>query len=221
MLASTDPDLIAVLLLEDHVLVREGIRALLEQQDGMRVVGEASTLREAEAAEPRADVIVADLKLPDARGADVVDRLRRSHPDSAVLVLTMVDDPVDVQLCLASGAKGYLIKDSGADEVVEAVRRVAAGDEYVQPALGAALVRWREFVAGPRAATVAELTPREREVLRLIALGHTNAEAAAVLYLSVRTVENHRSSIMRKLRLRTRAELVRHAHEIGLVGRAG
>lgn len=221
MLASTDPDRVAVLLLEDHVLVREGIRALLEQQDGIRVVAEASTLREAEAAEPRADVIVADLNLPDAHGADVVDRLRRSHPRSAVLVLTMVDDPVDVQLCLASGARGYLIKDSGADEVVAAVRRVAAGDDYVQPALAAALARWREVVAGPRARTAAELTPREREVLRLIALGHTNAEAATVLYLSVRTVENHRSSIMRKLRLRTRAELVRHAHEIGLVGRAG
>jgi two-component system response regulator NreC len=220
MLAPTEPDGVAILLLEDHVLVREGIRALLEQQDGMRVVAEASTLQEAEAVGPRADVIVADLNLPDARGADVVERLRRSHPDSAVLVLTMVDDALDVQRCLASGARGYLIKDSSAAEVVEAVRRVAAGGDYVQPALGAALARWREVAVGPRA-SAAELTPRERDVLRLIALGHTNTEAATVLYLSVRTVENHRSSIMRKLRLRTRADLVRYAHEIGLVGRAG
>jgi len=208
---------ISVLLMDDHVVVREGLRALLERQEDLRVVGEASTVAEAEEAELEPDVIVADLVLPDGKGSDVVRRLRARHPDSAVLVLTMVDNPTDVQLCLAAGARGYLLKESASTELVDAVRRVAGGSEYLQPALGAALARWRDAPARVHARAADRLTEREREVLRLIALGHTNAEIAAMLYVSVRTVENHRSSLMRKLGVRTRAELVRQAGEIGLV----
>lgn len=212
-----DREPISVLLMDDHVVVREGLRALLERQDDIRVVAEASTVAEAEGAGLRPDVIVADLVLPDGRGADVVRRLKAQHPGSAVLVLTMVDNPTDVQLCLAAGASGYLLKESASTELVDAVRKVAGGADYLQPALGVALARWREAPTRVHARTADELTPRERDVLRLIALGHTNAEIAAMLYVSVRTVENHRSSLMRKLGVRTRAELVRQANEIGLV----
>jgi two-component system response regulator NreC len=149
-----------------------------------------------------------------------VRRLRERFPRSAVLVLSMVDNPADVQLCLTAGARGYLIKEAAGTELTDAVRAVASGHEYLQPSLGAALVRWREAPGRPRAGAGAgvssELTDREREVLRLIALGHTNAEIARLLFLSVRTVENHRASLMRKLGVRSRAELVRQAGQLGL-----
>lgn len=211
------PDTISVLLMDDHVVVREGLRALLERQDDIRVIAEASSVAQAESLEVEPDVIVADLVLPDDRGADVVRRLRERHAEAAVLVLTMVDNPTDVQLCLAAGARGYLLKETASTELVDAVRRVAGGEDYLQPSLGAALAKWRDAPGQIRARASGDLSEREREVLRLIALGHTNAEIATMLFVSVRTVENHRSSLMRKLGLRTRAELVRQANDTGLV----
>jgi two-component system, NarL family, response regulator NreC len=208
---------ISVLLMDDHVVVREGLRALLERQDDVSVLAEAGTVGEAVGADVEPDVVVADLVLPDDRGADVVKRLNVRYPDSAILVLTMVDNPTDVQRCFAAGARGYLLKETASTELVDAVRKVAAGEDYLQPALGAALARWRDTPGHVDADAVDDLTPREREVLRLIALGHTNAEVAEMLAVSVRTVENHRASVMRKLGLRTRAELVRHASDTGLV----
>ena len=208
---------IQVMLMDDHNVVREGLRALLERQADIRVIAEAGTVAEAEAAEADPDVIVADLVLPDDRGADVVRRLRERFPRSAVLVLTMVDNPTDVQLCLAAGAKGYLLKEAAGAELTDAVRAVAQGQEYLQPALGAALARWREVPSKTRTRGSVDLSDREREVLRLIALGHTNAEIARMLFLSVRTVENHRASLMHKLGVKTRADLVRHANRSGLV----
>jgi two-component system response regulator NreC len=208
---------IGVLLIDDHVVVREGLRALLERQQGVTVVAEAGSVDDAVALDVRADVVVADLMLPDERGAEVVRRIKQRHPDAAVLVLTMVDNPTDVQMCLAAGASGYLLKETASTELVDAVRRVAAGSDYLQPSLGAALARWRDTPGRVRARAIDDLSEREREVLRLIALGHTNAEIASMLFVSVRTVENHRASVMRKLGLRTRAELVRHANEAGVV----
>jgi two-component system, NarL family, response regulator NreC len=208
---------IQVMLMDDHNVVREGLRALLERQTDIRVVAEAGTVAEAEAAEAEPDVVVADLVLPDERGAEVVRRLRERFPRSAILVLTMVDNPTDVQMCLAAGAKGYLMKEAAGAELTDAVRAVAQGREYLQPALGAVLARWREAPGKIGAKATADLGEREREVLRLIALGHTNAEIARLLFLSVRTVENHRASLMRKLGVRTRADLVRHATQSGLV----
>ena len=208
---------IGVLLIDDHVVVREGLRALLERQQGVTVVAEAGSVDDAVALDVRADVVVADLMLPDERGAEVVRRLKERHPDAAVLVLTMVDNPTDVQMCLAAGASGYLLKETASTELVDAVRRVAAGSDYLQPSLGAALARWRDTPGRVRARAIDDLSEREREVLRLIALGHTNAEIASMLFVSVRTVENHRASVMRKLGLRPRAELVRHANEAGVV----
>jgi two-component system, NarL family, response regulator NreC len=208
---------IAVLLMDDHVVVREGLRALLERQDDIDVMGEASTVAEAVAMDGDPDVVVADLMLPDERGVEVVRRLKQRHGKAAILVLTMVDNPTDVQLCLAAGARGYLLKETASSELVEAVRKVAGGEDYLQPSLGAALAKWKDAPGTVRARAVDDLTPREREVLRLIALGHTNSEIASMLYVSIRTVENHRAGVMRKLGLRTRAELVRHATEAGLI----
>jgi two-component system response regulator NreC len=208
---------VGVLLMDDHVVVREGLRALLERQDGIDVVAEAGSVSEAVGLEVDPDVIVADLVLPDERGAEVVRRLKERHPDAAILVLSMVDNPTDVQLCLAAGARGYLLKETASTELVDAVRKVAGGEDYLQPSLGAALARWRDTPGRTHVRATDDLSQREREVLRLIALGHTNAEIATMLYVSVRTVENHRASVMRKLGLRTRAELVRHATEIGFV----
>lgn len=207
---------IGVLLMDDHVVVREGLRALLERQDGIDVVAEAGSVGEALGLEVEPDVVVADLVLPDERGAEVVRRLKERHPDAAILVLTMVDNPTDVQLCLAAGARGYLLKETASTELVDAVRKLAGGEDYLQPSLGAALARWRDTPGRIHARAIDDLSQREREVLRLIALGHTNAEIGTMLYVSVRTVENHRASVMRKLGLRTRAELVRHATEAGL-----
>jgi two-component system, NarL family, response regulator NreC len=208
---------IAVLLMDDHVVVREGLRALLERQDDIDVMAEASTVAEAVAVDVDPDVVVADLMLPDERGVEVVRRLRQRHDKAAILVLTMVDNPTDVQQCLAAGARGYLLKETAGSELVDAVRKVAGGEEYLQPSLGASLAKRKESPGRVRARAVDDLTPREREVLRLIALGHTNTEIATMLYVSVRTVENHRAGVMRKLGLRTRAELVRHAAEGGLI----
>ncbi len=208
---------IAVMLMDDHSIVREGLRALLERQEDIRVVAEAGSVAEALEAGVDPDVVVADLVLPDGRGADVVQRLREGYPRAAILVLSMVDSPADVQLCLTSGAKGYLLKEAAGAELVDAVRAVAAGREYLQPALGVALARWRDTPGRTRAGVTADLSDREREVLRLIALGHTNAEIARLLFLSVRTVENHRASLMRKLGARSRADLVQYAARTGVV----
>lgn len=212
----SDPN-ISVLLMDDHVVVREGLRALLERQSDVEVLAEASTVGEAVALDVKPDVVVADLLLPDDRGAEVVRKLKDRYDQAAILVLTMVDNPTDVQLCLAAGARGYLLKETASTELVDAVRKVAGGQDYLQPSLGAALAKWREAPGRANAHPQDELTAREREVMRAIALGHTNAEVAQMLHVSVRTVENHRASVMRKLGLRTRAELVRHATESGLV----
>jgi DNA-binding NarL/FixJ family response regulator len=208
---------ISVLLMDDHVVVREGLRALLERQADIRVVAEAGSVGEALDADASPDVVVADLVLPDDRGADVVRRLRDRHPESAILVLTMVDNPTDVQRCLAAGARGYVLKETASTELVDAVRTVAGGGSYLQPSLEAALAKWRETPGRVHARAIDDLTPRERDVLKLIALGHTNAEIASMLHVSIRTVENHRASVLRKLGLRTRADLVRQANEAGLV----
>ncbi len=208
---------IQVLLMDDHVVVREGLRALLERQDDIDVMAEASSVAEAVALDVEPDVVVADLMLPDERGVEVVRRLKERYQKAAILVLTMVDNPTDVQQCLAAGARGYLLKETAGGELVDAVHKVAGGEDYLQPSLGAALAKWKESPGRVRARAVDDLTPREREVLRLIALGHTNTEIATMLYVSVRTVENHRAGVMRKLGLRSRAELVRHAAEAGLI----
>src|SRR3972149_4457026 len=209
-------DRIGVVLMDDHAIVREGLRALLEQQSDIEIISEASSVSGAEALDTASSVIVADLVLPDGRGPEAVRRLHQAHPDAALLVLTMLDSPTDVQLSLAAGANGYLLKEAASTELVAAVRSVAAGGGYLQPSLGLALVRWQASKETGGGGGRQRLTDREVDVLRLIALGYTNVAAAETLHLSVRTVENHRANIMRKMGLHSRADLVRMANESGV-----
>ena len=208
---------IRILLVDDHAVVRSGLRLLLEQEDDLECVGEAGSAEEAvrEARRLQPDVILLDVVMPDRSGIDAAPELRNAAPDARVLMLSMQDDPSYVREAFAAGASGYVLKEAADSEVVAAVREVAADGRYVHPALGARLVA-AEAEANARA-EADPLSEREREVLRLLALGHTNQEIAKMLYISVRTAETHRAHIMQKLRLTTRAELVRHALQAGLL----
>lgn len=203
-----------VLLIEDHVVVREGIRLLLERQAGISVVAECATAEEIVAVVGEPDLIVADLVLGAGRAADLVNLLRARFPHARVLILSMSRDPADVRGALDAGATGYLHKEAAARELIEAVRTVAAGGEYVEPALAVSLLRAPIQLPERRS----PLTPREHDVLRLVADGHTNAEIAKVLHMSARTIEAHRSRIMDKLGVRGRAEVIRAARDQGLLG---
>jgi two-component system, NarL family, response regulator NreC len=208
---------IQVVLVDDHAVVRSGLRLLLEAQDDIEVVGEAGTGKEAvfRARALKPDVILLDVVMPGESGIEVLPKLLKESPDTKVLVLSMQDDPSYVREAFAAGASGYVLKEAADEEVVSAVREIADGGSYVHPALGARMVAAE---AKERAAAEADpLSDREREVLRLLALGHTNQEIAEQLYISVRTAESHRAHIMQKLRLGTRAELVRYALTSGLL----
>lgn len=211
----------SVFLLDDQPVVRTGLRTLLER-DGLCVVGEASSLAEAVRSDTAGpvDVVVADLDLKDARGPEVVAALSQSMRPAAVLVLTTTDDPDEVVRALRAGARGYVLKEAAPADLTDAVRRVAAGETYLQPSLGAALLRRGidpEPSTGASAGPAQVLTPKEIDVLRLLARGHTNAEMATMLGMSVRTVETHRARLLRKLGFGTRAELVRYAADLGLL----
>ena len=206
-----------LLVVDDHAVVRSGLRMLLDAESDFDVVAEAGNARDAvfEARAQQPDVIVLDVVMPGESGIEVLPRLKSEAPGAKVLVLSMQDDPRYVREAFAQGANGYVLKEAADAEVVGAVREIAAGGEYVHPALGARMVAAE---AQARAAAAADpLSDREREVLRLLALGHTNQEIAKQLYISVRTAETHRAHIMQKLGLSTRAELVRHAIAHGLL----
>jgi two-component system response regulator NreC len=207
---------IRLMLVDDHSLMREGLTELLTREPDLEVVAEASTVATAVAVEADPDVIVCDLVLPDGRGAEVVRAVQERFPAASILVLTMVDNPGDVQQTFSAGARGFMLKEAASSELVHAIRRVAAGEDYLQPAMGAALASLRQATTRVHSSTCVDLSVREREVLHLIALGHTNTEIARLLFLSLRTVESHRANILAKLGLRTRAELVRYAAGEGL-----
>ena len=209
--------MIQVVLVDDHAVVRSGLRLLLEGQDDMEVVGEAGNAKDAlfRARALKPDVILLDVVMPGESGIEVLPKLLKESPNTNVLVLSMQDDPSYVREAFAAGASGYVLKEAADEEVVSAVREIASGGRYVHPALGARMVA---ADAQERAAAEADpLSEREREVLRLLALGHTNQEISERLYISVRTAESHRAHIMQKLRLSTRAELVRYALSHGLL----
>ena len=201
---------ITIVVADDHHVVRSGLRLLLETADGFEVVAEASdtdaALRSVLGHKPA--VLVLDLNMPgDLTSLDAIPQVCERSPHTAVVVLTMQDDPSFARRALQLGATGYVLKDSADVELVEAVRRAAAGETYVAPRLGAALATSVAAPVGPPD----DLTRREVEVLRLIALGYTNAEVARQLFLSIRTVESHRAHIQQKLRRSSRADLVRYA----------
>jgi two-component system response regulator NreC len=211
---------IRVLIVDDHAVVRSGLRRVLEAEDDIEVVGEAGDMRGAvfEARAQKPDVVLMDVVMPGPTGIEATPAVLKEAPETKVLVLSMQDDPHYVREAFSAGASGYVLKEAADAEVVDAVREVSGGGRYVHPALGARLVA---ADAEERArADEDPLSDREREVLRLLALGHTNQEIAEILYLSVRTVETHRAHIMQKLRLSTRAELVRYAIEQGFLEEA-
>ncbi len=206
-----------VVIVDDHAVVRSGIKLLLDSHEGIDVVGEAGNAKDAIfcVREQTPDVILLDLVMPGEGGIEVLPKLLKEAPEAKVLVLSMQDDPSYVREAFAAGATGYVLKEAADEEVVTAIREIAGGGSYVHPTLGARMVA---ADAAARAAAEADpLSDREREILRLLALGHTNQEIAKMLYISVRTAETHRAHVMQKLRLSTRAELVRHALAHGLL----
>jgi len=205
-----------VLIVDDHAVVRSGLRRLLEDE-GFDVVAEAGDMRNAvfEARVHKPDVILMDVVMPGQSGIEATPAVLREAPDAKVLVLSMQDDPHYVREAFDAGASGYVLKEAADTELVQAIREVAGGGRYVHPALGARMIT--AAAEERRRAEDDPLSEREREVLRLLALGHTNQEIAKMLYISVRTAETHRAHIMQKLRLTTRAELVRYALDQGLL----
>jgi two-component system response regulator NreC len=208
---------IRVLIVDDHAVVRAGLKLLVDAEDDLEAVGEAGSAREAvfEARTTKPDVVLMDVMMPEQSGLAIVPQLVKEHPEATVLVLSMQDDPRYVREAFEAGASGYVLKEAADTELVAAIRDVAAGGRYVHPELGARLVAAE--TAERRRAEEDPLSDREREVLRLLALGHTNQEIAKELYISVRTAETHRAHIMQKLRLSSRAELVRYALSEGLL----
>jgi two-component system response regulator NreC len=198
-------------------VVRSGLRLVLDAEEGIEPVGEAGTAREAifEARSVKPDVILLDVVMPDQSGLEIIAALLKENPKAKVLVLSMQDDPQYVREAFGAGASGYVLKEAADSELVAAVREVAGGGRYVHPELGARLVAAESEER--RRAEEDPLSERESEVLRLLALGYTNQEIAKQLFISVRTAETHRAHIMQKLRLSSRAELVRYALERGLL----
>jgi two-component system response regulator NreC len=208
---------IRVLIVDDHAVVRTGLRRVLDAEDDIETVGEAADADRAvfEAIETKPDIILLDVMMPGKSGIEGLPALLQAAPDARVLILSMQDDPRYVREAFDAGASGYVLKEAADTEVVDAVRAVASGDRYVHPSLGARLVA--ADADERRRAAADPLSDREREVLRLLALGHTNQEIAKMLFISVRTAETHRAHIMRKLGIAGRAELVRYALAEGLL----
>ncbi|WP_328885068.1 response regulator transcription factor [Streptomyces sp. NBC_00316] len=208
------PPAITVVLADDHLVVRAGMRLLLAQDPAFRIVAESATVPETLEAvrRHRPRVLVLDLTMAGQSSLPVIPAMLTASPSTRILVLTMQEDPAFAREALRTGASGYLLKEAAAEELLAAAHQVAGGATYVQPVLGARLaVEW------PARAGKEPLTAREAEVLSLLALGHTNQEIAQRLYVSVRTVETHRSRIRDKLGKDTRAELIAAARERGLV----
>jgi two-component system response regulator NreC len=210
-------DLITVVLADDHELVRDGIRMVLEAEPDIEVVAQAG---DAESAARyvlghKPTVLILDLSMPGTPSLELMPQMIESSPETSVIVVTMQNEPAFARKALQAGAKGFVIKQSAAGELVAAVRSVLDGQTYINPNLGARLAAEPDAPDGPPD----DLTPREIEVLGLLALGYMNPEIADQLVLSVRTVETHRANIQRKTGISTRAELIAYAINNGLVER--
>ncbi len=204
---------VRIVLADDHQVVRRGLHLLLDSEQGFEVVAEAGDVETARryVRGHHPTVLVLDLNMPGGSSLEAIPQLRAESPDTQIVVLTMQDEPSFAREALGAGALGYVLKEAADSELVEAVRRAASGEIYLNPRLGA------RIAAEPPPGPPDDLTEREVDVLRRIALGYTNAEIASQLYLSVRTVETHRQHIQQKLRLATRAELVQYALSRGLL----
>lgn len=207
---------IRIVLADDHGVVRTGLRLLLDAEDDFEVVADAAdvdgTLRAVLGHRP--DVLILDLNMPGTQTSlEAIPGVVERSPGTRTVILTMQDDPEYARRALRAGALGYVLKEAADSELVEAVRRAAVGSTYLNPALGARMATMPERPTGPPG----DLSAREVEVLRLIALGHTNSEIGEQLFLSVRTVESHRAHVQQKLGRTSRAELVRYALDHGLL----
>jgi two-component system response regulator NreC len=208
--AASEPLTIAIA--DDHAIVRQGLRLMLEADEELSIVGEASDLGETfnllQELAPR--VLVLDLHMRHELSLSTISELRVVSPETAIVILTMDDDPAFVQPAWAAGAAGYVLKEASAPDLIRAIKTVGRGGRYLDPSIGG----WTLPGAGD-----AVLSGRELEVLRLVALGHTNSEIAKRMYISPRTVETHRASLQRKLGVSGRPELVRYALERGVIHR--
>jgi DNA-binding NarL/FixJ family response regulator len=206
--------MISVLIVDDHGLFRAGLRKRLECEDDVDPVGEAGTAEQAivmaRALQPK--LVLLDLLMPRTSGYEAIPELLKVSPESRVLVVSSQGAPSAVRQAISAGASGYVPKRASDGDLIAAIRRVAAGERYVDPDLGA------QLVVADGLPALEPLSDRERDVLHLLALGHTNQEIGRKLFISVRTVDTHRAHIMRKLRLETRAELVLFALANGLLG---
>ena len=213
----TEEGTITVVLADDHPVVRSGLRMLLEAQDDVEVVAETGDVEAARRSVlgHKPTILLLDLNMPGGSSLEAIPAMIESSPATAIVVLTMQEDPAFAREALRAGAKGYVLKQAAGTELVQAVRAAAGGGTWLNPELGARIAAAPTAPAGPPG----DLTEREVDVLRLIALGHTNTEIAGQLYLSVRTVETHRSHIQRKLGVSSRAELVRYALDNDLIER--
>jgi len=203
---------ISIVLADDHTVVRRALRLLLDEEPSFEVVAEAEdaegAVRYVRGHKPT--VLILDLNMPGKPSLEAIPEIQEASPETKIVVLTMQKEPAFARQALQLGVLGYVLKEAADDELVQAVQKAAAGETYLQPALGARLAAEPDGGAS-------DLSERETDVLRLIALGHTNAEIAEKLYISVRTVETHRAHIQQKLGISSRAELVRSALSRGLV----
>lgn len=222
---------IRIFLADDHTVLRAGLRALLNREPDMKVVGEAedgeSCVRQVVLSKP--DIVLLDINMPCCGGLEALPRLGALVPDTRVLVLTMHDDPEYLKQVLASGGAGYVLKQAASEELLSAIRAVYDGGIYLHPQhtrvlLDAAVDRQKDTRAAPmdeKHARYANLSEREAQIFKLVALGHRNGEIAEMLHLSVKTVETYKSRLMQKLGLRSRAALVRLALDLGILDEAG
>jgi two-component system, NarL family, response regulator NreC len=202
---------LTLVIADDHAVVREGLRLLLEAEDDLTVVGEASDLAQTAALlrEHRPGVLLLDLHMGRELSLSILSELRAASRNTALVILTMDDDPAFAQQAWAAGAAGYVLKEASRADLVRAIRTVARGGRYLDPAVGGLALQGGEPV----------LTERELEVLRLLALGHSNPEIAKLMFVSPRTVETHRANLQRKLGVSGRPDLVRYALERGVIHR--
>jgi DNA-binding NarL/FixJ family response regulator len=206
-----------VLIADDHGIVRSGIRLLLERQPGIDVVAEAADGVEAveQALASRPDLVLLDVGMPRMTGLQAAREIRSHLPEARVLMLSMHDDEHYLFEALKAGASGYVLKREADQDLVGAVRAVARGEAFLTNAAERSIIR--QWMADGARGPVVPLTPREEEVVKLIAEAHTNAQIASILHLSEKTVESHRANVLRKLGMRDRVELVRYAIKRGLV----